>query len=50
MFEVTIEMDGKSIEIRGVTTTKVDGVLYSEHLSVNPFSRNCIVISAVPYV
>lgn len=49
MFEITIQKDGKSIEIRGVTTTRVNGVLYSETLSIQPQSRNGVIISVTPY-
>ena len=49
MFEVTVRKDGHSIEVRGVETCKVDGILYSEALEIRPRVSNCIEIIARRY-
>lgn len=49
MFEVTIGKDGRSIEIRGVSMTKVDGAIYTEQLSIQPNSSNSVTIRPVLY-
>lgn len=48
MFEVRLGEDGHSIEVRGVTCCKVGGVLYREHLVIEPRSANVVIISAKP--
>jgi len=49
MFEVRINKDGKSLEVRGVDNCKVNGVLYGTSLCVIPHVANSITIAAVPY-
>lgn len=49
MFEVSAGLDGKSIEVRGVETTRVGGVLHSERLAICPTVSNHIVIRACLY-
>lgn len=49
MFEIVIGKDGHSFEVRGISTCKVNGELYSEHLSVEPNCSNCMVIRAKKY-
>jgi hypothetical protein len=44
MFEITIGNDGTSIDVRGVGTTKVDGVLYSEKIHVRPIASNAMTV------
>lgn len=48
MFEILLGKDGHSIEVRGVTSCKVDGVLYHEHLAIHPRAANNVIISATP--
>lgn len=42
MFEVKAGKDGRSLEIRAVDTTRVDGVLYAGLLDVRPIVANSI--------
>lgn len=49
MFEVRAHKDGKSIDVRGVDTTKVNGTIYSCSLQVRPGVSNWINVSVVPY-
>jgi len=44
MFEVKPGKDGKSIEVRGVETCLVDGVLYSQFIDIRPIVGNCVQI------
>ncbi len=43
-FEVSIGDDGRSIEVRGVDTYKVDGKLYCERFVVRPRASNSVDI------
>ncbi len=49
MFEVRIRKDGKSLEVRGVDTAVVNGVLYGTALCVLPHVTNSITVAAIPY-
>jgi hypothetical protein len=49
MFEVSAGKDGRSIEVRGVGTTKVDGVIYTERLDVRPHVSNSITVMVRQY-
>lgn len=49
LFEVRAGKDGRSLEIRGVDTCKVDGVLYGNGLLVKPNADNSITVLAEPY-
>lgn len=49
MFEVKIGKDGKSIEILGIETCKVGGVLYSDCIDIRPRVGNCIEVLARRY-
>lgn len=49
MFEIRLGKDGRSIEIRGVEATKVDGRIYVEQLSIQPNSSNSVTIRPVLY-
>lgn len=49
MFEVTAQPDGRSIEIRGVDTCLVDGILYSHCLDMRPQVANSILVLAREY-
>lgn len=49
MFEVSAGKDGRSINVRGVETCIVDGVLYSELLELQPIVANSIDIKARKY-
>jgi acyl-CoA thioesterase len=44
MFEVHACRDGRSIEVRCVETTKVDGVIYNNLMAVEPDSSNGVTI------
>ncbi len=46
MFEVVAGKDGRSIEVRGVETCRVDGVLYSNAIDVRPQVTNLVTIRA----
>lgn len=49
MFEVRVGDDGRSIEVHGVETARVDGVLYSETLLVQPCAWNSVNITTKEY-
>lgn len=49
MFEVRVGKDGRSIEVRGVETCKVGGVLYTEQLSIEPRSTNVVMVRTLPW-
>lgn len=49
MFEVTAGEDGKSINVRGCGSTKVNGVVYIESLYVLPNASNHIDVMVRPY-
>lgn len=49
MFEVKIGDDGISIEVRGINSTRVEGVLYREQFNIQPNSSNCVTIRAKKY-
>lgn len=49
MFEVKIGDDGISIEVRGITSTRIDGVLYREQFNIEPHCSNCVTIRAKKY-
>ena len=49
MFEVRVGIDGKSVEVRGVERTRVNGVLYATSLCVIPHVANSITVTAAPY-
>ena len=44
MFEVSIGPDGRSIEVRGIESCKVDKMLFSERLLIEPHMSNSITI------
>ena len=49
VFEVSINKEAASIEIRSVECVKVDEVLYDPHkMSVSPQSANSITVSLLP--
>lgn len=47
MFEISINKEAASIEIRSVECVNVDEVLYDE-MSVSPRSANSITVSLLP--
>ena len=49
MFEVLLGKDGRSIEVLGVNSTKVDGVIYTERLDLRLNVSNRITIRVRPY-
>jgi hypothetical protein len=49
MFEVIACPNGRSIEVRGVGSTKVGGVIYTESLDVRPNVSNSITVMVRPY-
>jgi hypothetical protein len=49
MFEVLASKDGRSIEVRGIETCMVGGVLYSSMLDVRPVVANVVEVRARPY-
>lgn len=49
MFEARIRKDGRSLEVRGVDTAIVNGVLYGTALCVIPNVTNSITVAAIPY-
>lgn len=49
MFEVSVGKDGFSIEVRGIASTRVDGVLYREQFDIEPNCSNCVTIRAKKY-
>lgn len=49
MFEVGINKDGRSIEVRGVEVTKHEGELYDCWLSVSPRTANTVIIRTEKY-
>jgi hypothetical protein len=50
VFEVSINKEAASIEIRSVERVKVDEVLYDQlKMSVSPQSANCINVSLLPF-
>lgn len=48
-FEVSIGRDGRSIEVRGISSYRVDGVLYREKLEICAEASNSITISSKPH-
>lgn len=44
MFEVRADKDGRSIEVRSVECTKVNGVVYSSFIDVRPQVANSIKV------
>jgi len=49
MFEVGVGRDGRSIEVRGVETTKHDGQIYDCWLLLQPGSSNAVTVRTVRY-
>ena len=49
MFEVSSGSDGRSIEVRGVSTTKVGGQFYVPSLELMPQASNLITIRTRPF-
>lgn len=49
MFEFRCGDDGRSIEVRSVETTKIDGVIYDNRLLVAPTSTNGVNITVSRY-
>lgn len=49
MFEVGWNPDGRSISVRGVEITRVDGKLYSETIDIRPFCGNTVKIMVRDY-
>ena len=49
MFEVSVGDDGRSIEVRGVDSCKVDGVMYAGSIDVRPKVANCVDVCARRY-
>lgn len=49
MFEVCPRKDGRSIEVRSISTCKVGGRFYGTELLVAPRVTNVVHISTVPY-
>ncbi len=49
MFEVVAGKDGRSIEVRGVETCLVNGVLYSSMIEIRPQVTNQVTIRAREY-
>lgn len=49
MLEVIIGKDKRSIEILGIETTKIDGVLYGTTLQIEPRASNSVVIRPAVY-
>ncbi len=49
MFEVVVQNDGKSIEIRGVESCFVGGTLYNNRLLIKPNVSNSIQVTVEPY-
>lgn len=49
MFEVHLCKDGKSIEVRAVEMTKVNGVLFNNVLRICPQYNNQVVIRTEQY-
>jgi hypothetical protein len=50
VFEISINEEAASIEIRSVECVKVDEVLYDPHkMSVSPRSANSINVSLLPF-
>ncbi len=49
MFEVAVGMDGRSIEVRSVETTKVDGVIYDTTLEITPRATNLVIVRTERY-
>ena len=46
MFEVSCGKDGRSIEVRGVESTKVSGEIYSNLIDVRPNVANSVTLMA----
>ena len=49
MFEVIAGKDGRSLEVRAVEVTKVDGVIYAGRLVVYPAASNTVTIRVPRY-
>lgn len=49
MFTVRAQADGRSIEVRAVETTMINGTLYDDALRIAPRSSNSIVVSVPEY-
>ena len=49
MFEVDIGEDGKSIEVRGVDSTKVEEVRYGSKLAACPNASNSLTVRVCRY-
>ena len=49
MFEVSVGDDGRSIEVRGVDSCNVDGVMYTGSIDVRPRVSNCVYVRARRY-
>lgn len=49
MFEVAAGKDGRSIEVRGVESCRVNEVLYSNAIDVRPLVTNLVTIRAREY-
>ena len=49
MFEVHAGKDGRSIEVRAIQATKVDGVIYDTILNICPKSSNAVDIFTQRY-
>lgn len=49
MFEVRAGKDGRSIEVRGIETCKVNGKLYTSALEIRPQVTNSIIIRTQLY-
>ncbi len=49
MFEVYCCADGRTIEVRGVESSKHAGVIYDNTLSILPKSGNVVHIQQIPF-
>ena len=49
MFEVRAGKDGRSINVRGVEVTSVDGVMYSECIDIRPCVANSVDVMVRKY-
>lgn len=49
MFDVTAGKDGRSIEVRAVDVTSVDGKLFGARIEIRPNAANSVTIRVPPY-
>lgn len=49
MFEISLGKDERSVEVRGVEVCKIDGILYSERLRIEPRVSNDVVIRTIEW-